>query len=58
MKLELTAREVEIIRQALRAQEALHKRNNFEVLVIECQELRSYISDVILENESKSNTLV
>ena len=48
--LDLTPSEVDIIRQALRAQEEAHKRNDFKVLVTQVQELRSKISDAILES--------
>ncbi len=48
--LDLTPSEVEIIRQALRAQEEAHKRNDFKALVLQVQELRSKISDAILES--------
>ena len=47
--LELTPREVEVIRMALRAQKDAHKRNDFKVLVIEVESLRSKISDAILD---------
>jgi hypothetical protein len=48
--LDLTPSEVEVIRQALRAQEETHKRNDFKALVLQVQELRSKISDAILES--------
>ena len=47
--LDLTPREVEVIRMALRAQQDIHKRNDFKVLVIEVESLRSKISDAILD---------
>ncbi len=47
--LDLTPREVEVIRMALRAQQDAHKRNDFKVLVIEVESLRSKISDAILD---------
>jgi hypothetical protein len=47
--LDLTPREVEVIRMALRLQEETHKRNDFKVLVIEVESLRSKISDAILD---------
>jgi hypothetical protein len=34
---------------ALRAQQDIHKRNDFKVLVIEVESLRSKISDAILD---------
>lgn len=54
MILGLTTREVEIIRQALRAQEQAHTRNDFKALLVECQELRSKISDAILDQASQT----
>ena len=46
--LDLTKREVEIIRGALRLQEDNHKRNDFPTLVVETQTLRSKIADAII----------
>lgn len=51
--LDLTASEVEIIRQALRAQEEAHKRNDFKALVLQVQDLRSKINDAILESQKE-----
>lgn len=48
--LNLTQREVEVIRMALRMQEDSHKRNDFPHLVLETQGLRSKIADMIIEN--------
>lgn len=48
--LDLTAREVEVIRMALRSEEDKHKRNDFKALVVEVQDLRSKISDAILDS--------
>jgi len=48
--LDLTPREVEIIRMALRLQEENHKRNGFSILVIETSVLRSKINDSVLDN--------
>jgi hypothetical protein len=48
--LDLTQREVEVIRGALRLQEDNHKRNDFPALVVEVQELRSKIADAIIDN--------
>ena len=50
--LDLTPREVEVIRMALRAQQDVHKRNDFKALVIECESLRSKISDAMLDLRS------
>lgn len=47
--LDLTPREVEVIRGALRLQQETHKRNDFKILVIEVESLRSKISDAILD---------
>ena len=49
LRLDLTPREVEVIRGALRLQQETHKRNDFKVLVIEVESLRSKISDAILD---------
>ena len=56
--LNLSEREVEVIRQALRAAEQAHTRNDFKALVIECQELRSKVSDAILDQATPSKSLV
>ena len=48
--LDLTPREVEVIRMALRAQEDNHKRNSFSALVIEVSMLRAKIADALLDN--------
>ena len=48
--LDLTPREVEVIRMALRSEEDRHKRSDFKALVVEVQNLRSKISDAILDN--------
>ena len=48
--LDLTPREVEIIRMALRANEENHKKNGFSILVIEVSQLRGKISDALLDN--------
>jgi hypothetical protein len=47
--LDLTPREVEVIRMALRAQQDIHKRNDFKALVIEVENLRSKIADAMLD---------
>ena len=49
--LDLTPRQVEIVRQALRLQEEAHKRNGFKVLEIEAQELRSHISNAVIDSQ-------
>ena len=48
--LNLTQREVEVVRMALRLQEDNHKRNDFPALVLETQTLRSKIADMIIDN--------
>ena len=50
MRLELTDREVEVIRMALRLQEETHKRNDFKALVLEVADLRSKVNDFVLDN--------
>jgi hypothetical protein len=47
--LDLTPRQVEVIRQALRLQEQQHQRNDFKTLVSEVQDLRSYISNALID---------
>lgn len=46
--LDLNQRELDVIRQALRYAEEMHKRNDFKVLVLEVQDLRSKINDAII----------
>ena len=48
--LDLTPREVEVIRIALRASEDSHKRNDFKALLVEAQELRSKINDIVIDD--------
>ena len=48
--LDLTTREVEVIRMALRSQQDLHQRNGFAILMHEVAELRSKIADAILDS--------
>jgi hypothetical protein len=47
--LDLTPREVEVIRMALRLQQETHKRNDFKVLVVEVESLRSKIAVSMLD---------
>jgi hypothetical protein len=49
--LDLTPREVEVIRMALRANEENHKKNGFSILVIEVSQLRGKISNALLDNK-------
>jgi hypothetical protein len=51
--LNLTPREIEVIRMALRLQEENHKRNGFNVLILEVADLRSKIADSLLDNRVK-----
>jgi hypothetical protein len=53
IRLELTQRELDVIRQALRTEEERHKRNDFKVLVLEAQELRSKIADSVINDTLK-----
>lgn len=48
--LDLTPREVEVIRMALRSQQEAHKRNDFPALVIEVEKLRSKINDIVIDD--------
>lgn len=50
--LDLSDREVEVIRMALRSQQDLHQRNGFATLVHEVGELRSKIADAILDSRT------
>jgi len=51
--LELSDRELTVIRQALRTEEERHKRNDFRVLELEIQELRSKIADSVINTTVK-----
>jgi hypothetical protein len=51
--LELSDRELIVIRQALRTEEERHKRNDFRVLELEIQELRSKIADSVINTTVK-----
>lgn len=50
LTIELTDREVDIVRMALRSAEDAHKRNDFKVLVLEVQDLRSKLNDAIIHS--------
>lgn len=50
--LDLTPREVEVIRMALRQAQDTHRRNDFKALVIETEELRSKIANAIIDNHT------
>lgn len=49
VSLDLTIREIEVIRQALRSQEDTHRRGDFKGLVEEDANLRAKISDALLD---------
>ena len=51
--LELSERELTVIRQALRTEEERHRRNDFKVLVMEVEELRSKIADSVINTTVK-----
>ena len=51
IRVELTEREAEVIRMALRSAQDRHRRDGFEVLVIEADNLRSKISDAVLDKK-------
>lgn len=53
--MELTSREVDVIRDALRMAEERHKRNDFPALVLEVQGLRSKISDAMISQHEKTS---
>lgn len=52
MRLELAERDWLIIKGALRMQEESHKKNGFNVLVQEAQELRSRINDAYIDSKA------
>ena len=54
--LDLSPRQVEIIRLALRLQEQAHKRNDIKTLEREVQDLRSYIGNAIIDNNERNLT--
>lgn len=54
--LDLSPRQVEVIRQALRLQEQQHKRNDFKTLEREVQDLRSYIGNAIIDTNERNLT--
>jgi hypothetical protein len=49
MNLDLTDRDLEVIRLALRQKQEDHRKGGFFNLAIECAELRSKISDYVLD---------
>jgi hypothetical protein len=50
--LDLTPREVEVIRMALRQAQDTHQRNDFKVLVLEVADLRSKIANAIIDSNT------
>ena len=50
--LDLTPREVEVIRMALRQAQEVHQRNDFKVLVLEVADLRSRIANAIIDSSA------
>lgn len=50
--LDLTPREVEVIRMALRMQQDAHVRNDFKALILEVADLRSKIANAIIDSHT------
>lgn len=55
--LDLTPREVEVIRMALRQAQEIHARNDFKVLVLETADLRSKIANAIIDNTTNGKSV-
>ena len=55
--LDLTPREVEVVRMALRQAQDTHLRNDFKVLALEVAELRAKISDAILDTHASGKSV-
>jgi hypothetical protein len=55
--LDLTPREVEVIRMALRMQQDAHVRNDFKALILEVSDLRSKIANAILDNHANGKSV-
>ena len=49
--IDLSEREWHAIMGALRMQEESHKRNDFKVLVLEMQEIRSRMNDAMIDSK-------
>jgi hypothetical protein len=49
--IELSEREWHSIMGALRTQEEIHKRNDFKVLVLEMQTIRSRMADAMIDSK-------
>jgi hypothetical protein len=54
--LDLTPREVEVIRMALRQAQETHARNDFKVLVLETADLRSKIANAIIDSNTNGKS--
>ena len=54
ISLSLSSKEIELLRNALRLQEESYKRNDFRVMVLMCQELRSKIVDAMIAGIDKN----
>ena len=50
--LDLSTREVEIVRLALRQAQEAHKRNDFKILATEVEDLRSKIANAIIDSHA------
>ena len=50
--LDLSPREVEVIRMALRQAQDTHQRNDFKVLVLEVADLRSKIVNAMIDSNT------
>ena len=50
--LDLSTREVEIVRLALRQAQEGHKRNDFKILATEVEDLRSKIANAIIDSHA------
>ena len=49
--IDLSEREWQSIMSALRAQEEIHKRHDFKVLVLEMQAIRSHMADAMIDSK-------
>ena len=55
--LDLSTREVEIVRLALRQAQEAHKRNDFKILTAEVEELRSKIANAIIDSHANGESV-
>ena len=51
ISIEFSEREWSAVMGALRSQEEAHKRNDFKVLVLEMQEIRSRMNDAMIDSK-------